>query len=78
MLFISPLPISHCEKERGAIKEDVVYSPTRFLLGLRSEEKLLIVNYMEGRAGRCYCSYVGVQGGNVICIDFTKLRVEIG
>ena len=53
-------------------------SPTRFLLGLRSEEKLLIVNYMEGRAGRCYCSYIGVQGGNVICIDFTKLRVEIG
>lgn len=77
MFFISPLPISHCEKERGAIKEDVVDSSTR-LLGLRSGEKLLIVNYMEGRAGGCYCSNVGVQGGNVICIDFTKLRVEVG
>lgn len=66
-------------RKKGTIDENVMGLPKRFLLGLRSGEKLLIVNHMEGRAGRCYCSYVGVQGGgNVICIDFIKLRVEIG
>lgn len=43
----------------------------------RSREKLLIVNYIEGTAGKCYCLYLGIQGENVICIDFTKLAIEI-
>lgn len=52
-------------RKKGTIDENVVGLPKRFLLGLRPGEKLLIVNHMEGGAGRCYCSYVGVQGGEM-------------
>lgn len=78
MFFISPLPISHYEKERENRRERRGFA-----------QEIFIRSTVRGKAVNCQ-SYGGqsrkvllfvrwcTRGGNVICIDFIKLRVEIG
>lgn len=66
-------------RKKGTIDENVMGLPKRFLLGLQVRGKAVNCQSYGGQSRKVLLLGTLVyKGGNVICIDFIKLRVEIG